>query len=85
MGSRDMSPENAAKLLDAELRPYPWYLSVGVGASSEGGPLLFVYTKSGKHPELARLGGAWQGFEIVVKPVGAIRPVASDSRCVAGR
>jgi hypothetical protein len=77
MGSREMSPENAANLLDAELRAYPWYLSVGVGTTNEGRPLLFIYTKSARHPELARLGRAWHGFEIIIKPVGSMRPVAT--------
>jgi len=50
-----MSPEEAASLLDAELRPYSWFLSVGVGTNEEGQPLLFVYTKAGGRREIAKL------------------------------
>jgi|GEM_PF-2403233 hypothetical protein len=80
-----MSPERAASLLDAELRPYPWYLSVGVGNAADGRPALFVYTKSARHRELARLDRGWHGFKVIVKAVGSMRPIAAGSRQVAGR
>jgi hypothetical protein len=80
-----MSPENAASLPDAALRPYPWYVSVGVGDPDEGRSILFVYTKSTRHPELTRLGRVWHGFEVIVKPVGSMGPIAGDLRRVVGR
>jgi hypothetical protein len=70
-----MTPDGAAHLLDTELRPYPWYLSVGVGNTADGQPLLFVYTKTGRHRELAKLGSGWMGYKVIVRTVGSIRPI----------
>lgn len=75
MGSREMTPDGAARLLDAELRPYPWYLSVGVGNTADGQPLLFVYTKAGRHRELAKLVSGWMGYKVIVRAVGSMRPI----------
>jgi len=79
-----MSPEEAASLLDAELRPYSWFLSVGVGTNEEGQPLLFVYTKAGGRREIAKLASGWMGYKVIARPVGSIRPVAQTRRRAAG-
>ena len=47
-----MTPELAAKSLDKELRPYPWYISVGVGETDDAEPALFLY-EVGKTPRAA--------------------------------
>jgi len=79
-----MSPEAAANLLDAELRPYSWYLSIGIGTNEDGQPLLFVYAKTGRHRELAKLRSGWLGYKVVVRPIGSIRPVTQARRRAAG-
>jgi hypothetical protein len=78
-----MMPDEAARLLDAEFRPYPWYLSVGVGKTADGQPLLFVYTKTGRHPELAKLTSGWMGYKVIVRAIGSIRPINKPARCAA--
>lgn len=80
-----MSPERAASLLDAKLRPFPWYLSAGVGNTADGRSVIFVYTKSARHRELAQLDRGWHGFKVIVKAVGAMRPIAAPSRHAAGQ
>jgi hypothetical protein len=83
MGSREMMPDEAARLLDAEFRPYPWYLSVGVGNTADGQPLLFVYTKSGRHRELAKLSSGWMGYKVIVRAIGSIRPINRRAKYAA--
>lgn len=70
-----ITPDEAASLLDAELRKYPWFLSVGIGNAEDGRPILFVYTRTARHRELAPLAAGWKGYEVVVRAVGSIRPV----------
>jgi hypothetical protein len=80
MGSK-MRPEDAARALDQELRRHPWYISTGVG-EIERGPALFVYVKSARHKELQNLSGGWMGFQVLIRPVGLIRPVLGSQPCV---
>jgi len=70
-----MSPDEAARRLDAALRPYSWYSSVGIGQTADG-PTLFVYVRSDKHRELSKLNHGWQGYRVIVRPVGRIRAIA---------
>lgn len=72
-----MSAERAAERLSSHLRKYPWFLSVGVG-ENESGVVLYVYVKSKKHIELERLGKKWEDYDIIIRGVGTIRPVASQ-------
>jgi hypothetical protein len=72
----DMTPEQAAQLLDKELRRYPWYIAVGVGNADDGHPALFLYVKSGKHRKLNEVSQGWRGFEVIVEVTGAMRPLA---------
>ena len=74
-----MTPEQAATLLDAELRPYPWYIAVGVGDTDDGST-LFVYVKTAKHRKLRELARGWNGYKVVVEKTGSMRPVALHSR-----
>lgn len=71
-------PEEAARELDAELRPHRWFLSIGVGKGSAG-DALFVYVKSKNHPELKGLEKGWRGYEVLVRAVGTVRPLPSVS------
>lgn len=68
-----MTPESAADLLDKKLRPYPWYVSTGVGDTTDGAA-LFVYVKTARRRELASLADGWMGYKVVIRPVGSIRP-----------
>ena len=70
-----MTPEEAARRLDAELRPHPWYNSIGVGATEEG-PALFVYVRTDRHRELSRLDRGWLGYKVIVRPTGRVRAIA---------
>jgi hypothetical protein len=67
-----MSAQQAAKRLDQRLRSYPWYMSVGVGATS-GGEAIFVYVKSLRHRELTSLDEGWMGYPVFVRAVGAVK------------
>jgi len=71
-----MNVEDAARALDKKLRPYPWYLSVGVGDTGAGREALFVYVKSQRHKEIKSIANGWMGFEVVIRPVGSIRPAS---------
>jgi hypothetical protein len=75
-----MSPDDAAVALDQHLRPFPWYVSVGVGRTKEG-PLLFVYVRSSRHRELRSIESGWLGYPVAVRTTGAIRPLAAVSFC----
>jgi hypothetical protein len=70
-----MSPDEAARRLDAELRPHPWYSSTGIGDTVDG-PVLFVYVSTGNHRALTRLDRGWMGYRVVVRPVGRVRAIA---------
>lgn len=72
-----MSPEEAARKLDLELRRFRWFLSVGVGETHDG-PALFVYVRSKNHPELERFSEGWHGHKVLIRSVGAVRPVGAD-------
>jgi hypothetical protein len=74
-----MTAEHAAKRLDEQLRHYPWYMSVGVGATPEG-EAIFVYVKSAKHPELKSLSTGWMGYRVLVRAVGSIRATEDEGR-----
>ena len=69
-----MTPEQAAHSLDEELRKYPWYLSVGVDNTPDD-QTLFVYVKSAKRRELRSLSDGWMGYKVIIRPVGAIKPL----------
>lgn len=69
-----MTPEEAARDLDATLRRFPWYLSVGVGETKDR-PVLLVYIKSARNPEVRNIAKTWGGFEIITRPVGEIRAI----------
>jgi hypothetical protein len=71
----DFSPEEAARRLDAELRPHSWYTSTGVGTTTDG-PVLFVYVRTGNHRQLSKLGNKWMGYPLLVRTVGRVRAVA---------
>ncbi len=71
----DMTPDEAAQCLDAELRPNAWYSSIGVGDTDEG-PALFVYVRTGRHRALSRLNQGWMGYKVIIRPVGRIQAIA---------
>lgn len=74
-----MMIEQAAKSLDAELRRFSWFISVGIGESASGS-VLFVYVRSQRHKELDKLRTqGWLGYSVVVRKVGNIRPVRSSA------
>ena len=70
-----MSPDQAATELDKRLRPYKWYLSVGVGETGDEQPALFLYVKSLRHREIRDFEQGWKGYRVIVRAVGSIRPV----------
>ena len=71
-----LSLNQAAKDLESLLRPFRWFISVGVG-TFDNSEALFVYVKSRNHPELASLEKGWKGFRVLVRAVGAVRPLGS--------
>jgi len=73
-----MTAEDAARILDAKLRPHSWYLSIGVGSTDGGQPVLYIYVKSRRHKELESLSDGWMGYEVYIRPVGSIRPAADN-------
>lgn len=70
-----MSPEEAARRLDAELCPNDWYSSTGIGAAADG-PALFVYVQTTNHRALFRISKGWMGYKVIIRPVGRIRAIA---------
>jgi hypothetical protein len=70
-----MTPEQAAQALDKELRPYPWYIAVGVGNVDDDQSALFLYVKSGRHRKLNELSQGWRGYQVIVEVTGAMRPL----------
>jgi hypothetical protein len=68
--------DEAARQLDAELRKYNWYLTLGTGRTEEG-PAIFVYTKSGRHRRLHELSRGWMGYKVIISPIGSIKAVGS--------
>ena len=68
-----MTVEQATTSLDATLRPYPWYLSSGVG-QTEKGPSIFVYVKSARAHGVSSIAKMWEGYPVIVRPVGVVRP-----------
>jgi hypothetical protein len=74
-----MTAEQAALELDARLRPFSWFVSVGIGGAPEG-QTLFVYVKSARHKELSELRHGWKGFKVAIRAVGSIRATARP-RC----
>lgn len=67
-----MGLQQAAIRLDATLRKFPWYLSVGIGRA-EDEDVLYVYVKSLRHAELTQLSKGWEGHRVLVRPTGAVR------------
>ena len=70
-----MSPDEAAVRLESEFRRFPWFISVGTGLSEKGRPVLYLYVKSARHKELARLKTGWSGFDVAVRAIGGMRPL----------
>ncbi len=77
-----MTPEDAARSLDNKLRPHPWYLSIGVGNNEKGQTALFLYVKSIRHKELKSLSTGWMGYEVIIRPVGSIRPATDRPKTI---
>ena len=69
-----MAVEQAAARLDAKLRGRPWYTAVGVARTLSGHHLI-VYVKTVRHPELAQLSGGWEGYPVIIRPMGSVRAV----------
>jgi hypothetical protein len=69
-----MTAEKAAGQLDKHLRRYPWYMSTGIGETTEG-LTLFVYVRSSRHPELGMLKEGWMGYKVMIRAVGSVRAV----------
>jgi hypothetical protein len=78
-----MTPDDAARALDVKLRPHRWYLSIGVGSNKNGDAALYVYVKSRRHKELEALSNGWMGYEVIIRPVGSIRPAADHMKTPA--
>lgn len=73
----EMTMEQAAQLLDEKLRGYPWYVSVGVGATTSG-PTLFLYVKHSRAAELKQFSSGWYGYPVIIRAVGAVRPASRE-------
>jgi hypothetical protein len=71
-----MTIDEAARHLDNTLRPNSWYISTGIG-SANGAHVLFVYVKSAKNNVASLIGKEWKGFQVIVRPIGNIRPLAT--------
>ena len=72
-----MSLNESIQRLHEELKGHPWYLGIGE-CTLENKSTLIVYTKSKRHPELASLKGKWEGYEVITKAVGTIRPLTIE-------
>jgi hypothetical protein len=57
-------------------------MSIGVG-NTEDGTALFLYVTSAKHRELSRVADGWMGYQVIVRPVGRVRPVCADDDSAA--
>lgn len=68
---RDRDFEKAAKALDSELRGWPWFSSVGLSTSSDGGPLLIVYLRVPANKRIQKVVPEWS-----TGPQGRRYPVA---------
>ena len=75
-----MTPEQAAARLDSELRPFPWYIAVGIGGSDDD-PTLFVYVRTSRHRKLRELADGWNGYRIAIEKLGSMRPITLP--CIA--
>jgi hypothetical protein len=73
-----MRADEAARALDKKLRPYSWYLSVGVGESN-GRAALYLYVKFQRHKELREMASGWMGFQVIIRPVGSISSATSQA------
>ena len=73
-----LSPDEAAKELDAKFRKFKWYIGVGIGASNEG-DVLFVYVKSDRHQELREIEKGWRNYNVAIRAVGDVRPVLASA------
>jgi hypothetical protein len=69
-----MTAKQAAGQLDQHLRRYPWYMSTGIGETTDG-QMLFVYVKSSRHPELGMIKDGWMGYKVMIRAVGSVRAV----------
>jgi hypothetical protein len=66
--------KEATTTLDNRLRVYSWYLCTGIGKNDDGEDILFVYTQKRINSDLAFLENGWEGFPIVFRHHGKIRP-----------
>lgn len=54
--------------------PHPWLSAIGVGATSDGKPLIYVYTRRKLTAAQAALVPAeWEGFAVTSKVMGDMR------------
>lgn len=64
----------AAGLLDAELRPYPEYITIGVGTKA-GAVVLIVYAKKRAKLLMRAVPSVWKGYPVSVHAIGTPRPL----------
>jgi hypothetical protein len=75
MGS-EMAPETAAERLEEQFRRFPWFVAVGVGTLKDGKSAIFLYVKSKRHQQLKSLESGWMGYDVILRQIGSIRPLA---------
>jgi hypothetical protein len=75
----NMTLEEAAKLLHAQLLSSPWLTAVGVG-DDRGTPCVVIYVKTLKGADLEVLHEGWKGFPVVVRKMASPRLLASFGR-----
>jgi hypothetical protein len=68
-----MTPQEAARSLNARLRGQPWLTGVGIGQQN-GETVLYVYANTSRRVDLPIASNRWEGFPVYVKRMGTPRP-----------
>lgn len=71
-----MRAEDAALKLWELYREAPWWISVGVGVDAAERKTLVVYTE--RKPPTDVVPATYEGYEVVVKRIGRIRPAGEE-------
>lgn len=77
-----VTAEEAALELDRKLRSKSWYISVGVGQTERGGSAIYLYVRNSYHRELVGFDKVWMGYQLIIEPIGSIKPATSTTAIV---
>ena len=76
MDKKEMTVEQAAKLLRSHLQGEPWVAAIGVGEEN-GAPCIVLYVKTTKRLNLDDVRQGWNGFPVIVRKMGSLRLLSS--------